>query len=91
MGFGLLVNVPIVAISLVLIPRLVPTSRDRDAHARPGRRGLSTAGLTALLYGIIEGPQHGWTSTQVLGGLLVGLAILAGFVWWESQPTTHAP
>lgn len=85
-GSVFLVNVPITAISILLLRTLVPTSRD------PGRRpldpvgaGLSIVGLTGLLYGIIEGPNQGWTASGVVAGLIVGLAVLGVFVAWERR------
>jgi EmrB/QacA subfamily drug resistance transporter len=44
---------------------------------------LSTAGLVALVFSIIEAPDAGWLSARTLGGLAAGLAALAGFVAWE--------
>src|SRR6478752_5608096 len=66
-GSVLLVNVPIVAVSLVLVALFVPTSKDEHAPPLdiPGAV-LATAGMTALIYGIIEAPTKGWGSTEVL-------------------------
>jgi len=44
---------------------------------------LSIAGLSALVYGIIEGPDNGWMPTQTLATFAVALAFLVGFVAWE--------
>ncbi len=83
-GSVLLVNVPIVAIALPLLFFFVPTSK--DPHARPvdpAGAGLSVVGLTALLYGIIEAPQRGWASLEVLAALGTGIVVLTLFVAWE--------
>ena len=32
------------------------------------------------MFGIVRGAEHGWTSTQVLGSLIVGAVFLAAFV-----------
>ena len=72
-GSVLLVNVPIVAISIVLVVLFVPTSKDE--HAPPldiAGAVLATAGMTALIYGIIEAPTKGWGSTEVLVALALG-------------------
>jgi EmrB/QacA subfamily drug resistance transporter len=88
-GSVLLVNVPIVIISLVLIPIFVPTSRDPAARPLdPWGFVLSIAGLTALLYGIIEGPRLGWRSSNVVAGLVIGVSVLAAFVAWEHHTKT---
>jgi EmrB/QacA subfamily drug resistance transporter len=85
-GSVLLVNVPIVAIALVGGFRFVPDSRDPAAPRVdvPGAL-LSIAGLATVLWGLIEGPTHGWTSPAVLGAFAVGLALVAGFLWWEQH------
>ncbi|MDA0180050.1 MFS transporter [Solirubrobacter phytolaccae] len=45
--------------------------------------GLSALGLAGIVYGFIEGPNHGWTSTPVLAAFMVGVALLVAFVGWE--------
>jgi DHA2 family multidrug resistance protein-like MFS transporter len=86
-GSVFLVNVPIVLVGLVGIALLVPDSRD----PRPGRLDplgvvLSIAGLVLLVYGIIKGGQTTeWGSPQVWGTMLVGAALLAGFVLVERR------
>src|SRR5262249_23829085 len=50
---------------------------------------LSSAGLVALVYGIIKGGETShWTSPQVLGAIFGGLAVLALFVLVERR-TSH--
>src|SRR6185437_8478462 len=49
---------------------------------------LSTVGLVALLYGIIEGPSAGWTDPKVVGGFVLAVVLLTGFVLWERH-TDH--
>ena len=44
---------------------------------------LSLVGLAALLFGIIEGPERGWTSGIVLGTFVVAAVFLFGFLRWE--------
>lgn len=41
---------------------------------------LLTATAGALLFGIIEGPEQGWTSAYVVGPVIAAIALLAGFV-----------
>ncbi len=84
-GSVFLINVPIALLALGLAIRRVPDSRDPDAQPPDLLgSGLSIAGLGLLLWAVIEAPVHGWTSSEVLitGG--AGLAVLAGFVAWES-------
>ncbi len=44
---------------------------------------LSIAGLTALLWTIIEAPGKGWTSPATLVGFAVAVVVLGAFVAWE--------
>jgi EmrB/QacA subfamily drug resistance transporter len=81
-----LVNIPVVALALLGAAMLVPESRD------PGKprldlvgAGLSTAGLSALVWGLIEAPGRGWSSSVILGAFAVGAAIMAAFVAWEHR------
>lgn len=83
-GSVLLVNAPVVVLALVLGRALIPTSKDPSApKVDLVGAGLSVAGLSALLYGIIEGPRNGWADAVTVGWLAAGLAILGVFVAWE--------
>jgi EmrB/QacA subfamily drug resistance transporter len=83
-GSVFLVNLPVVVLALVGGRILVPTSKDpRQPPLDPVGALLSIAGLTALLYGIIEGPNHGWASATTITFLGAGIAILAVFAGWE--------
>ena len=79
-----LVNLPFVAAALILGRMLVPDSSD-PAAPRLDPRGfvLSIAGLSALVWSIIEAPGMGWGDPQILGGFAAAAALLAGFGWWE--------
>ena len=46
---------------------------------------LSSTGLVAVIYGLIEAGQDGWTSASVLAPILAGVALLAAFVAWERR------
>jgi EmrB/QacA subfamily drug resistance transporter len=83
-GSVFLVNVPLVAAALIGGRVLVPTSKNPNAEPLdPVGAGLSIVGLSGVLYGIIEGPTHGWTAPATLGPLLAGLAVLVVFGFWE--------
>jgi Na+/melibiose symporter-like transporter len=47
----------------------------------------SAAGLVALMYGLIEAGQHGWSNVVALLFIFVGLVILVGFFGWERRLT----
>ena len=44
---------------------------------------LSVFGLGVFLFGVIEGPERGWLSLEVLGSLVVGIGLLVAFVLRE--------
>jgi MFS transporter, DHA2 family, multidrug resistance protein len=83
-GSVFLINVPIVAIALVAVTLLLPESRatKRPTLDLPGIV-ISSAGLTALTFGFIRAGQDGWTDIAALATIVAGLALLAGFIWWE--------
>jgi hypothetical protein len=39
--------------------------------------------MASVVYAIISGPEHGWTSGQVLLTAFIGVSVLTGFVLWE--------
>lgn len=91
-GSVLLLNVPIVAVALAAIARVVPESRDPHP-ARLDLTGvlLSVAGLFALVYGIIHAGQTGqWTAPAALGAMGLGVALIAAFVWAEARSSHSA-
>ena len=84
-GSVFLVNVPIVAVGVVLGARTLPESKapvPDGGRPRLDIEGaiLSVVGLGVLLFGIIEGPNRGWTSPEVIAALVIGAAALALFV-----------
>jgi len=83
------VNIPIAATALILGAFIVPKSRDpRQSRLDPLGAVLSIAGLVTLLFGIIEGPEKGWTSTAVLLAFGIAIVTLASFVLWEFHTDT---
>jgi EmrB/QacA subfamily drug resistance transporter len=84
-----LVNLPIVIVAIALGRSLVPESRDPDAVGLdlPGA-ALSTLGLTALLWGVIEAPAKGWTDAPILAALGLAAAALGLFAAWELRTST---
>ena len=88
-GSIFLVNIPIVVVGILAGIFLIPTSKDPSApRLDPIGAVLSIVGLTVLLYGIIEAPQHGWGDPTILGCIALGLAVLGGFLSWEAH-TDH--
>ncbi|HEY5154952.1 MAG TPA: MFS transporter [Acidimicrobiales bacterium] len=83
-GSVFLVNIPIVIVALIGGRLFVPTSKDPSApKLDPLGAVLSIAGLTALLWTIIEAPAKGWTSPATLVGFAVAVVVLGAFIAWE--------
>ena len=85
-GSVFLINVPIIVVGLAAVLAIVPESRD----PKPGRVdligvGLSIVGLMSLVYGIIDGGEHGFGRPQSWLAIVLGVAILAAFVWYERR------
>ncbi|MEV7812583.1 MFS transporter [Streptomyces flaveolus] len=85
-GAIFLINIPVAALGLVAVVVLVPESKNPRGD-RPDLPGavLSTIGMASLVYAIISGPEHGWTSARVLGTAAVAVLVLGAFAWWESR------
>ena len=82
-----LINVPVAVATLVLTMREVP----RVARGRQGVRvdypgaALCASGLGLLVLGFIEEPQRGWSDPLVVGAIVLGAALLVGFVLFEAR------
>jgi MFS transporter, DHA2 family, multidrug resistance protein len=85
-GSTLLVNVPIVVAILAAVWAFAPDSRD-DTHTPLDPVGalLSLIGLSSLIFGIIQGPEDGWTSVPVVAAFLAAGVALSLFVRWERR------
>ncbi|MEU7145390.1 MFS transporter [Nocardia sp. NPDC046473] len=88
-GSIFLVNIPMLALALIAAVTLLPESLDPTVP-RIDLLGvfLSTIGLSALVYGIIEAPVDGWTDAAVLTALGLGVVVLGLFAWWQSKAAT---
>jgi EmrB/QacA subfamily drug resistance transporter len=85
-GSVFLVNVPVILIALALVGWLVPTSRDHTAHRLdPVGTLLSVAGVSVLVWSVIEGPKHGWLSTESIVAFGLAAVLLTVFVLWERR------
>lgn len=81
-----LLNVVLAVVAIIGTLRVIPESAEPDAPRLDLVGALITvAGLGVLVYSVIEAPTHGWSDPQTLGGIVLGLVLLAGFVGWEMR------
>ena len=83
----LYVNVPVGIAAVLLAPRLLPEGRD-DVGVRSfdlaGALSV-TAGLTLLIYAVVDAESAGWGSAQTLVLGAVAIALIAAFVAIEAK------
>ena len=79
------VHIPVLAVALVGMV-IVPESRDSRALGLdiPGAI-LGTTGLVALVYGIIQGPSAGWSSTEIVASFVLAATLLTAFAIVETR------
>jgi EmrB/QacA subfamily drug resistance transporter len=83
-GSIFLINAPVVVIAVLGAWFFVPESKDPNPKRLDWIGALlEMAGVTGIVYGIIEEPVRGWTDVQVAGPILGGAALLVAFVVWQ--------
>jgi len=75
-------NVPFVALAIVLARRWVPVLGTCTQRFDWPGVALSGVGMFLLVFGIQEGHQRHWDH-GILAMILGGLAVVAVFVWWQ--------
>jgi EmrB/QacA subfamily drug resistance transporter len=77
-------NVVLAALALAGTVLIVPATREsRPPRLDPIGTLLSVAGLAAIVFGTIEGPEHGWGDPLTLAALVGGGVAISLFVLWE--------
>jgi EmrB/QacA subfamily drug resistance transporter len=80
------VNVPIVAVAVLLAPRLLPEVKEATHRSFDFAGAVTvTGGISLTVYALINAEHVGWTSAQTLGLFTVAAALLAAFVTIESR------
>lgn len=90
-GSVFLINIPVVLLSVVAVVYLVPESHNPEIHGLD-LVGVVTSclGLAALVYGIIEIGENGWSDMGALVFVLAGCVVLVGFAFWEWRLSRNA-
>jgi EmrB/QacA subfamily drug resistance transporter len=81
------VNLPVGVVTVLLALRFVPESRADLGHRSfdAGGAVTVTAGLVAIVFGIVQAQTWGWGSDKTIGVLALGVILLAIFVAIESR------
>jgi EmrB/QacA subfamily drug resistance transporter len=80
-----LLNIPIAAVTLLILARLGGMHQKRREDLRVDVPGaiLGTAGLGLVVAGFIEQPQRGWGDPLIVGAFALGVVLLGAFVAYE--------
>ena len=76
-------NVPVGIALLPLARWRLAESRGSAAPLDLAGVGLVSAGLFGVVFGLVRGNAHGWTSPSVVASFVVGTVLLAAFLAWE--------
>src|SRR5262245_38650242 len=85
------VNVPLAGAALVLAFPLIEVDQARDRSRAFDLLGAvsATAAITALVFGLVQGPERGWGAPRIVVALAVGLVLLVAFALIERR--SHDP
>src|SRR5215217_2714455 len=85
------VNIVPLAVTLYLTTKLsaeVSAAEDRSARIDVVGAVLNAVGLSGAVYALIEGQRLGFSNPAVVVTLVIGVACLIAFPWWERR-TPH--
>jgi EmrB/QacA subfamily drug resistance transporter len=78
-------NVPIGVVAVVLAVTVLDESKGDGRRLDPLGLVLSAGGMLLLVWGVVDGPDHGWTSARVLTMLVSAVLLLGGFLVWQAR------
>jgi EmrB/QacA subfamily drug resistance transporter len=76
-------NVPVGLVTIVLGRRLLVESYGPSSRLDVPGVTLITAGMFGIVWGLVRGNSHGWTSPEIVGSLAAGALLTLAFVRWE--------
>ena len=86
---GFFLNVPIGIAMMLAAPRVLWETERRSGRFDVAGALSSTAGMVALVYGLVRSAEAGWSDPLTVGTLVAGVVLLALFVldeWRAAQP-----
>ena len=80
------INIVPIAVTLWLMRQLEQSESTKERTSVDIRGAiLCVLGLGAPVYALIEQPRYGWGSPQIYLPFVLGLVLLAAFVWFENR------
>jgi EmrB/QacA subfamily drug resistance transporter len=79
------INLPLAAVVLVTMRSVMPQGATRPGSLDVAGAVTVTAGLGALVFGVVTAPQSGWTSPVTLLAGAAGIALLGAFVLLQAK------
>jgi EmrB/QacA subfamily drug resistance transporter len=86
---GFLINLPIGAVMIVMALRYLVQPAPSAGRFDSWGAVLSTLGMGALIFGIVDSAEAGWTAPSTIGFIAAGVVLLTVFVlheWRAEQP-----
>jgi EmrB/QacA subfamily drug resistance transporter len=81
-------NVPVGVVAVILAAVVLDESRGGARRLDPLGLLLSAAGLLLVIWGVVDGPSKGWSSTRILSMLIGGGVLLVAFLLWQRRNST---
>jgi EmrB/QacA subfamily drug resistance transporter len=81
------INVPIGIVATLLARLLLSESYGPTTRLDLSAAALMSGGAIAIVWGLIRAGEVGWGSGQVIISLILGVALIAGFLAWEREVT----
>ena len=78
-------NVPVGVVAVILAATLLDESRGGARKLDPLGLLLSASGMLLLIWGVVDGPDRGWSSPRVLTMLIGGGVLIASFIAWQAR------
>ncbi|MFP8960121.1 MFS transporter [Streptomyces nanhaiensis] len=81
-----LINLPVAAAAVVLLPRMVPESRaGRTVRLDVPGAVLGTGALVSLVHGLLRTGESGWRDPAAVGSLISAVLLAAAFIAVETR------
>lgn len=78
-------NLPVGLVAIALTVRRVDESTGPNGRFDLGGVVLVTSGAFGVVWGLVRGNAAGWGSAEVVGALVLGVALVVAFVLWERR------